>query len=89
VLPITDTLLIAPYTDGVILSVLNHVSRSHQISETRARLTSVGVKVLGVVFAGDRGQTYRREYYSPYNRGLREDKSPKPEEAEATADPDR
>jgi capsular exopolysaccharide synthesis family protein len=88
VLPITDTLLIAPYTDGVILSVLNHVSRSHQIAEAQDRLKSVGVRVLGVVFAGDRSQTYRREYYPAYNRELREDKSRKPEEAEATVDAD-
>lgn len=54
VLPVTDTLLVAPFTDGVLLSVLTDVSRMPKITETRDRLTAVGVKVLGTVFIGER-----------------------------------
>ena len=59
----TDTLLIAPYTDGAILSVLTDVSRSAEITEAREKLTTIGVTVLGAVLSGDRANPYTR-----YNR---------------------
>ena len=46
VLPITDTLLIAPHADAVILAVLTDVSRAHKVSEAHRRLVSIGAKVL-------------------------------------------
>ena len=67
-LPVADTLLIAPYTDGVHPRVLTDVSRSHKIAEAHHKFTAIGVKVLGAVFAGDRVNGYGKDYRYGYLR---------------------
>jgi capsular exopolysaccharide synthesis family protein len=62
VLPITDTLLIAPHADAVILAVLTDVSRAHKVTEAHKRLVTIGATVLGAVFTGDRANVYERNY---------------------------
>jgi succinoglycan biosynthesis transport protein ExoP len=67
-LAVTDGLLMARHTDGVVLSVLWNVSELSALDEARERLESVGVNVLGVVVSGVCGAAYRSRYtgYTPY-----------------------
>jgi capsular exopolysaccharide synthesis family protein len=67
VLPVTDTLLIAPYTDGVLLSILTDVSRVPKVSQAHQRLTEIGVRVLGAVFTGERAHSYGSGYRERYD----------------------
>lgn len=62
VLSVTDTLLIAPHADAVILAVLTDVSRAHRVSEAHHRLATIGARVLGAVFTGDRANVYGMDY---------------------------
>ncbi len=62
VLPVADTLEIAPYTDGVILSILRDESQLPTVYAAGQRLSSLGVRVLGAVVSGTRGDTYGTEY---------------------------
>ena len=55
--------MIAPYTEGVLLSVLTDVSRMPRISEAHQRLSAIGVRVLGAVYSGDRASSYGSSYY--------------------------
>ncbi len=59
----TDTLLLAQSADGVILSALVGVSETVQSDLTCRRLSSLGVKVLGLVVAGDPSPLRRRHRY--------------------------
>jgi capsular exopolysaccharide synthesis family protein len=58
VLPVTDTLLLARHVDGVILSLLQGVSRLSQANEVCERLQSLGVNVLGVIVNGTAARAY-------------------------------
>lgn len=64
VLPVVDPLLLGQYADGAILSVLRDVSRMPNIYAAYQRLTMGGVRVLGAVMSGVRGDPYRTYY--PY-----------------------
>ncbi len=77
---VTDPLLMAQHTDGTVISVLRNVSRVDNVSAARDRLTSLGVKILGVVVNGLEQHTYRPNYYHGYLR-------PKQAPAEAIAPP--
>lgn len=57
-LPVSDALLLARHTDGVLLSVLQGVSRVPQAAEACDRFTSLGVRVLGVVVNGTPARAY-------------------------------
>jgi capsular exopolysaccharide synthesis family protein len=58
VLPAADALLIGQHTDGVVFSVLRHVSRLPAVHAAQQRLTALDVPTLGVVVLGDVAQTY-------------------------------
>lgn len=67
-LPVSDALELARYTDGVILSVLQGVSRVPQAAEACDRFTALGVRVLGVVVNGTPARAYgdnTKYYYGP------------------------
>lgn len=51
-LMMTDTMLLALRVDGVVLSVLAGLSRMAPITQTKERLESLGVRVLGIVVNG-------------------------------------
>jgi capsular exopolysaccharide synthesis family protein len=58
VLPVVDPLLIGQQADGAILSVLRDVSRMPSVYSAHQRLTASGVRVLGAVISGVRGEDY-------------------------------
>jgi succinoglycan biosynthesis transport protein ExoP len=62
VLPVVDPLLIGQHTDGAILSVLRDVSRMPNVYAAHQRLTAGGVRVLGAVVNGVRGDMYGAAY---------------------------
>jgi capsular exopolysaccharide synthesis family protein len=66
VLPVVDPLLIGQHVDGTVLSVLRDVSRMSRVYAAHQRLTAAGVRVLGAVVNGDRGEHYGAKYgYGP------------------------
>jgi capsular exopolysaccharide synthesis family protein len=70
VLAVTDTLLIAQHTDGVLFSLLREVSRMPAIYAAYQRLSAVGIRTLGAVVSGAKGERYNRAYrYSYYGYG--------------------
>src|SRR5205823_7789267 len=66
VLPVVDPLLIGQLADGTILSVLRDVSRMPNVYAAHQRLTAGGVRVLGAVVNGVRGEAYGAAY--PYRQ---------------------
>ena len=64
VLPVVDPLLIGQMVDGTILSVLRDVSRMPSVYAAHQRLIAGGVRVLGAVVNGVRGEVYGAAY--PY-----------------------
>jgi capsular exopolysaccharide synthesis family protein len=65
ILPVADTLQLAPHVDAALFSVLRDVSRLPKIHEAYSRLSSLGVRMLGTVVAG--AQTHRDSSYTyPY-----------------------
>jgi len=65
---VTDPLLMAQHVDGVVISVLRNVSQIGSVTMARNRLTSLGVKILGVVVNGLDQNGYRPAYYRGYLR---------------------
>jgi capsular exopolysaccharide synthesis family protein len=66
VLPVVDPLLIGQLADGTILSVLRDVSRMPSVYAAHQRLVAGGVRVLGAVVSGVRGEAYGAAY--PYRQ---------------------
>lgn len=66
VLPVVDPLLIGQLVDGTILSVLRDVSRMPNVYAAHQRLIAGGVRVLGAVVNGVRGEAYGAIY--PYRQ---------------------
>ena len=64
-LMMTDTMLLALRVDGVVLSVLAGLSRMAPITQTKERLESLGVRVLGVVVNGVQSR-FPGYHYGPY-----------------------
>lgn len=64
VLPVVDPLLLGQHSDGAIISVLREVSRMPNVYAAYQRLTDGGVRVLGAVMSGVRGDRYGAYY--PY-----------------------
>ena len=65
VLPVTDPLLLALHADGVLVSLLQGVSRMPLANEAYKRMTALGIRVLGVVLNGTpvRGYGYSTGYF--------------------------
>ncbi|HJT77889.1 MAG TPA: CpsD/CapB family tyrosine-protein kinase, partial [Gemmataceae bacterium] len=63
VLPVADALLLARHADGVILSVLRDASRLPRLHAACQRLAMLGVRVLGAVVSGARGDAYTATYH--------------------------
>lgn len=63
ILPLADSLLLAQSVDGVIFSVLRLHSRLPMVHSARERLAVLGVKLLGAVVSGVRGEMYQTTYY--------------------------
>lgn len=69
VLAVTDTLLISQSVDGVLLSLLRDVSRMPAVYAAYQKLAGVGVRILGAVVNGARGQGYGYYYRYQYGYG--------------------
>jgi capsular exopolysaccharide synthesis family protein len=69
VLAVNDTLLVAQHVDGVLFSLLRDVSRMPAVYAAYQRLVSVGIRPLGAVVAGVRGDGYGYSYYYGYGYG--------------------
>jgi len=67
VLPVTDALLLARHVDGVIISLLQGVSRMSQAVEVCEKFTSLGVNVIGAIVNGTPTHSYggSDRYYYP------------------------
>src|SRR5262249_39861023 len=63
VLPVADTLTLAQYVDGVILSLMRGVSRLPKLSAALHRLRLLGTPVLGAVVNGTDEDVYGSDYY--------------------------
>lgn len=72
VLPVVDPLLIGQHVDGAILSTLRDVSRMPSVYAAHQRLTAGGVRVLGAVVNGVRGELYGAYPYRPTTPALPE-----------------
>lgn len=73
VLPVTDSMLLSRYVDGVVLVIKGKTTPRKVIRDARDRLLSVGARVLGVVLNdvdvhGGDYYYYNRYYYSYYDR---------------------
>ena len=66
VLPVADALQIGQHVDGVLLSVLCHVSRLNNVYEVSRRLEELNIRTLGVVVNGVQGQLYGAKYKYPH-----------------------
>lgn len=78
-LPVADALLLGRHADGVILSLLQGVSRLPQATETCERFSALGVRVLGAVVNGTPGRGYGDS--GNYYYGPKPDPTPSPAEA--------
>lgn len=58
ILPVSDPLLFARHVDGVLVSLMQGVSRMTLVEDANRRLASLRVPVLGAVLHGTKGQTY-------------------------------
>lgn len=66
VLPVVDPLLIGQHVDGAIISVLRDVSRMARVYAAHQKLESGGIRVLGAVVNGVRGEMYAGKYGYKY-----------------------
>jgi capsular exopolysaccharide synthesis family protein len=66
ILPVADTLAIAPNVDAVILSALRDVSRLPKVFAAYQRLGLLGVRILGAVVTGVHGGLYGTDYHYQY-----------------------
>jgi capsular exopolysaccharide synthesis family protein len=62
VLPVADSLLIAPYVDAVIFSIMHNVSQLHKVYAAQQRLDLLGVRLLGAVVNGTAHESYGSNY---------------------------
>jgi capsular exopolysaccharide synthesis family protein len=63
VLPVADTLLIGQHVDVAIFSILREVSRLPGLQAAQERLSRVGIRLLGAVVTGVRGDYFSGRYY--------------------------
>ena len=62
VLPVADALTIGQHVDGVLFSILREVSRVPLVTLACQRLERLGVRLLGAVFVGAKGDVYGHSY---------------------------
>jgi Mrp family chromosome partitioning ATPase len=77
ILPVADALLVAQLVDGALLSVLCDISRLPRVHDAYARLTTLGVNVLGAVVNGaadDHSDYGYGKYYTSSGRSLNGEK---------------
>lgn len=79
ILPVTDPLLLARHADGVLVSLMQGVSRLPLVEEANRRLATLRVPVLGAVLHGTPGQQYG------YGSGYRQSGSARREPSEVTS----
>jgi capsular exopolysaccharide synthesis family protein len=63
VLPVADSLLLSQHTDGVLFSVMRDVSRLPAVWAAQQRLQNLGVRTLGAVVIGDKGEDLGTGHY--------------------------
>jgi len=68
VLPVADALQIGQNVDGVLLSVLFHVTRLNNLYAAWQRLQELAIPTLGAVVSGVDGSLYGSSYNYPYPR---------------------
>lgn len=56
ILPVADSLLLGQNVDGVLLTVMNNVSRSPAVHAAHQRLEGLGIKTLGAVVIGAKNE---------------------------------
>jgi capsular exopolysaccharide synthesis family protein len=66
---VPDGLMIAQHVDGVVLAVLRDISQAPKVYAAHERLTDLGVRVLGAVVGGTKGEESRGYAYQ-YARGV-------------------
>lgn len=71
-LPVTDTLLLAQQSDGVVFSVRSEVSRLSRVRPAIERLQRASARLLGLVVSGLGGEqySYRYSYAYPHERDI-------------------
>jgi capsular exopolysaccharide synthesis family protein len=93
VLAVSDSLILAPKTDGVVIVTDASATHRSAVQSTRDQLEQVGANIVGAIFNNfdpSRAKSYpgyyRYSYYgaSPYRDG---DKAPKAKRAQAEIDP--
>lgn len=62
VLPVADALTIGQHVDGVLFAILREVSRVPLVTLACQRLERLGIRLLGAVFVGARGDAYGHSY---------------------------
>jgi Mrp family chromosome partitioning ATPase len=63
VLPVADSLLLAQFTDGVLFSLMRHVSRVPTTNAALKKMEALGVRILGAVVSGAHNELAS---YGPY-----------------------
>ncbi|QDT63305.1 Tyrosine-protein kinase YwqD [Calycomorphotria hydatis] len=66
ILPVTDTLLLAPAADGVVFSIRRDVSRVSKVSAASERLAMLDIPILGAVVIGIDQSAYGVMYNERY-----------------------
>ncbi|MEI7685830.1 MAG: polysaccharide biosynthesis tyrosine autokinase [Planctomycetota bacterium] len=56
ILPVADSLLLGQNVDGVLMTVMNDVSRSPAVHAAHQRLEGLGIKILGAVVIGTKNE---------------------------------
>jgi Mrp family chromosome partitioning ATPase len=66
ILPVTDSLLISQWVDGVIFSIRRDISQYPKVSAACQRLAMMGIPLWGAVVIGLDQMSYGYRYAYPY-----------------------
>ncbi len=86
ILPVTDSVILSRYVDGVVLVVKGAATPKKVVRDARSRLEAVGARVLGAILnnvdvTGGDYYYYNRYYYSYYQENEASDNSSKSQKA--------